>query len=223
MSLEKKIEITDLVAVIALSLTFVAAVFAFYFKIKQTQFLQVQRQKDLLMIAQANERSELAKKESEVAKKDAANAFEKAAISNEKAASAELKSKKLEVELLKLRLAVSDRYLPEFLKVELTQKLKIYPSKKAVIICNISNNSEPINFSNDLSNFLKSIGWQTEVRNSQNVMIPAPTGLKILVSGKTNLEIAELIKNEFIKIKYQCVVLNTNNGNDVIIIQVNSK
>jgi hypothetical protein len=223
MSLDKKIEITDYVTMIALALTLVAAVFAFGFKSKQAQLLKAQRQKDLLLIAQANEKSELAKKESEFAKKDAAKAFESAATSNEKAAKAELKSKEIEVELLKLRLALSDRYLPDFVKAELKKKLGNYPSKKAIIICNISNNAEPYNFSNELSIFLKSIGWHTEVHNSQNVMIPAPTGLKIFVSGKINIEIAELIKNEFAKINYECNVIDTKNVNEIIQFQVNSK
>jgi len=223
MSLDKKIEITDYVTMIALALTFVAAVFAFGFKSKQTQLLKAQRQTDLLLIAQANEKSELAKKESEFAKKDAAKAFESAATSNEKAAKAELKSKEVEVELLKLRLALSDRYLPDFVKAELKKKLSNYPSKKAIIICNISNNAEPYNFSNELSIFLSSIGWHTEVHNSENVMMPAPTGLKIFVSGKTNIEIAELIKSEFAKINYECDVVDTKNGNEIIQFQVNSK
>jgi hypothetical protein len=223
MSLDKKIEITDYVTMTALALTLVAALFAFGFKSKQTQLLKAQRQTDLLLIAQANEKSELAKKESEIAKKNAAQAFESAATSNEKAAKAELKSKEVEVELLKLRIALSDRYLPDFLKAELTKKLRSYQSKKAIIICNISNNAEPSNFSNELSIFLKSLGWHTEVHNSQNVMIPAPTGLKIFVSGKTNIEIAELIKSEFATINYQCDVVDTKNGNEIIQFQVNSK
>ena len=126
MNLDKKIEITDYATLIALLLTLVAAVFAFYFKNQQTELLKSQRQKDILEIAKANQNSELAKRESEDAKKDAATAFENAASSNEKAAKAELKSKELEVELLKLRLAVSDRYLPEFIKNELSKKLKNY-------------------------------------------------------------------------------------------------
>lgn len=107
MKLDKKIEITDFATLSAIVLTLVAAVFAFYFKNQQTELLKSQRQKDLLEIAQANENSELARKESEEAKRDAATAFENAASSNESAAKAELKSRELEVELLKLRLAVS--------------------------------------------------------------------------------------------------------------------
>jgi ribosome-binding ATPase YchF (GTP1/OBG family) len=223
MKLDKKIEITDYVTLIALVLTLVAAVFAFYFKNQQTELLKIQRQKDLLEIAKANENSELARKESEAAKRDAAKAFENAASSNEKAAKAELKSKELELELLKLRLAVSDRYLPDFVKIQLTKKLKRYSSKKVLIICNISNNAEPMNFSLELSNFLKSIGWTVEIRNSNNVMIPAPTGIKILASGKSNLEIAELIRDELITINYQCEIIKSTVVNETIIIQVNSK
>jgi hypothetical protein len=223
MNLDKKIEITDYATLIALLLTLVAAVFAFYFKNQQTELLKSQRQKDILEIAKANQNSELAKRESEDAKKDAATAFENAASSNEKAAKAELKSKELEVELLKLRLAVSDRYLPEFIKNELSKKLKNYSSKNVLIICNISNNAEPMNFSIELSSYLKSIGWKVEIRNNNNVMIPAPTGIKIIVSGKSNFEIAELIKDEFIRINYQCEIIKTADVNETILIQVNSK
>lgn len=223
MNLDKKIEITDYITLIALVLTLIAAVFAFYFKNQQAILLKAQRQQDLLEIARANESSELARKESETAKKDAATAFEKAASSNEKAAKAELKSKELEADLLKLRLAVSDRFLPDFVKRELTNKLKQYQGIRVLIICNISNNAEPMNFSLELKDFLNGIGWNTEVRNSQNVMIPPPTGIKIHANGEKNLTIAKLIKDEFATINYPCDIIKTNDTNETIVIQVNSK
>ncbi|HTR31167.1 MAG TPA: hypothetical protein VMH27_17970 [Puia sp.] len=105
MTLERKIELTDYITLIALAITFVAGAFAIYFKGQQAKELNAQRERDRVAIAQSNEKSELARQESENAKKDAAN-------SNEKAANAELRSKELEIELLNLRLSVSDRFLP---------------------------------------------------------------------------------------------------------------
>ncbi|WP_439505522.1 hypothetical protein [Sediminibacterium sp.] len=223
MNLDKKIKITDYITLIALVLTLIAAVFAFYFKNQQAILLNAQRQQDLLEIAKANESSALARRDSEKAKKDAATAFEKAASSNEKAAKAELKSKELEMELLQLRLAVSDRFLPDFVKESLTNKLKYYQGIRVLIICNISNNTEPMNFSIELKNFLIGIGWNTEVKNNQNVMIPPPTGIKIYTNGETNLTIAKLIKEEFANINYPCDIIKTNDFNESILIQVNSK
>ena len=216
MNLDKKIEITDYVTIIALVLTLVAAVFAFYFKSKQAELLIAQRQKDLLMIAQANENAALAKK-------DAATANDNAALSNEKAAKSELKSKELEMELLKLRLAVSNRFLPSFIKAELTKGLKNYGPKKVMILCQISNDREPINFSNELAGFFNSIGWKAEVKNNQNVMIPSPTGIKIVVDGKDNIEIAKLVKSEFVGIGYQCETIEARNAGNLILFQVYAK
>lgn len=216
MDLDKKIEVTDIITLIALVLTLIAAFLGFYYKKQQAVFLKAQRQQDLLEIAKANESSELAKK-------DAATAFEKAASSTEKAAKADLKSKELEADLLKLRLAVSNRFLPDFVKRELTNKLKQYQGISVLVICNISNNAEPMNFSLELKDFLNSIGWNAEVKNSQNVMIPPPTGIKIKASGTKNLTIAKIVKDEFATIGYACDIIETSETNKAIVIEVNSK
>jgi len=223
MNLDKKIAVTDYATLFALAVTLVAALFAFYLKDQQAKLLKAQRQKDVLAIAEANEKSKVAEKDAEIAKKDAAFAFENAAKSNEKAANAELRSKELEKQLLKLRLAVSDRFLPDFVKEELAKKLKNYASRQIEIRCNISNNNEPINFSNALGKFFTDLGWHTKISDGRNVSIPAPTGIKILVSGRVNLEIAKIIKSELDIINYQCDVVDLSNGNDTMVLLINAK
>lgn len=54
------------------------------------------------------------------------------------------------MELIKLRLSVSDRFIPVNVYGSISSKLKQYTNKKALILCAISSDKEPIEFSNKL-------------------------------------------------------------------------
>lgn len=212
--LDRKIEFIDSLGLLAILITFIIAAFAFYYKNKQNEELKAQRQQDQIKIANSNENAESAKR-------DAAIANEKAALSNEKAAKAELKSKELELELMKLRLAVADRFIPEFTKSTLGGKLAGFPNKKIRIVCAISNNAEPMNFSRKLNDFFNSIGWNVSLINQSNLIIPAPTGFKIFVLGKKNKNIADIIFEAFRDINYECEIHQVEEDlNTDLIIQV---
>lgn len=215
-ALDKKIRITDIVAVVALVITLIGAIMSLYFKSQMNELLKSQREKDQLRIAQATEQSESAKK-------DASLANEKAAKSNERAANAELKSKQTEVELLSLRLAVGDRFIPENIKESLTPKLKAIPHKNVVIFCEIANSNEPIYFCNELNDFFKSIDWNSEVKNQNNLIIPAPTGFTIIASGDENKHIAKLLHQQFSVLNYKCNVQVNTTGQYDLVIQVGGK
>jgi len=214
--LDKKMKITDYIAVFALILTLLGTSFSIYYRDKQNKLLKIQRDSDQVNIALSNQQSESAKK-------DAALATENAAKSNEKAANAELKSKQLEMELIKLRLSVSDRFVPVNVFSSISSKLKQYTNKKALVLCAISNDKEPIEFSNKLKQMFVASNWNCEVINQNNVRIPAPTGFYIFVDSK-NKEIGDLFYKEFKDIGYECYLnLQENNSGNDITIQIWSK
>lgn len=214
--LDKKMKITDYIAVFALILTLLGTSFSIYYRDKQNKLLKIQRDSDQINIALSNQQSESAKK-------DAALATENAAKSNEKAANAELKSKQLEMELIKLRLTVSDRFVPINVFSSISSKLRQYTNKKALILCAISNDKEPIEFSNKLKYIFVASNWTCEVINQNNVRIPAPTGFYIFVDSK-NKDMGDLFYNEFKDIGYECYLnLQENNSRNDITIQIWSK
>lgn len=139
---------------------------------------------------------------------------------NEKATNAELRSKELEMELLKLRLAVGDRYLPENIIITLKNEFKKYPNKKVLIFCSIANNSEPLNFSNKLNDFFNSIGWHSKIIEQNNISIPAPTGINIIGLGESNKKITQIIMEQFTSLNYNCRLYFDNPSEVDLIIQI---
>lgn len=214
-TLDAKIKITDYIALFALILTLFGTTFSLFFRDKQNKLLKAQREQDQVNIAQSGELSEYAKK-------DAALALENAAKSNERANNAELKSKQLEIELLKLKLAVSNRFIPANVFGILSSELKKFQNKKALILCAISNNKEPEELSNKFHDLFKSANWKSEIINQRNVIIPAPTGIKFIATGESNKMIAELFYKQFSDLGYECVFIYEKSNQADLIIQVNA-
>lgn len=206
-SLDKKIRLTDIIAICAILATLVGAIFSFYYRSKQNDLLKIEKGKDKVQIETAKRDASIAKEKSSSAFRDAAIANEKASELNERASKSELRSKELEIELLKLRLAVGDRYLPDNIMLILREELKNYPNKKIIIFCSINNNAEPLSFSNKLNSFFTSIGWSSRVIEQNNIRIPPPTGMDIIAFGESNQKIAQIIFEQFKSLNYECKLL----------------
>jgi hypothetical protein len=216
-SLDRKIKITDIIAICAIIATLIGAIFSFYFRNKQNELLKIEKEKDKVIIENAKKDASVANEKSNIAVKDAAIANEKASELTERAAKAELRSKELEIELLRLRLSVGDRYLPDNIVAILKNEFKIYHNKKVIIYCSISNNSEPLGFSNKLNKFFISIGWHSQVIQQNNIAIPAPTGMDIIAMGDSNKGIANFISEQFQSLNYECN-LHLDNASPVDIV-----
>jgi len=208
-SLDKKIQVTDYIALCALAATLVGAIFSFHYRKEQNELLKTQREYDQVTISQSNERSEAAHKE--------------AALSNERASAAEVRSKELEVQLIKLRLATADRFIPANMATVLIATLKKHPNKKALILCAISNNNEPMQFSTRLGDLFASAGWQSEVQNQSNIAIPAPTGVVFTAVGNPNESITQLLFDQISSLGYECYKSIRESGPADIIVQVRAK
>ncbi|QXP70662.1 hypothetical protein H0I29_00705 [Polaribacter sp. R2A056_3_33] len=215
-SLEKKISISDVITMIAIFLTLGASIFSFTYKGKLNDLLKKEKQTNELIIAKAEESSETAKRDaaianekSMIAMKNAADANMKTAEINERAINAELKSKKLEIELIKLRLDVGDRFLPIEIQKELIKELAKYPKKTIAIFVNIANNSEPNIFANNLKNFFTKLGWDSNIYQQNNVIVPPPTGMQII--GKTEcIPILEIFGKHLKSMNYENKLSNND-------------
>ena len=219
-SLDTKIRITDIIAITAIVATLIGAIFSFYYRSKQNDLLKIEKGKDKMLIEDAKRDASLANEKSSSAVKDAAIANEKASELNERAAKAELRSKELEMELLKLQLAVGNRYLPDNVAVILKNEFKKYPNKKIIIYCVIANNSEPLGFSNKLNEFFISIGWHSQVIQQNNVSIPAPTGMEIIALGESNKKITQIIFEQFKSLNYECKLRFDNAGQADFVLRI---
>lgn len=219
-SLDTKIRITDIIAISAIVVTLIGAIFSFYYRSKQNDLLKIEKGKDKVLIEDAKRDASLANEKSSFAVKDAAIANEKASELNERATKAELRSKELEIELLKLRLAVGDRYLPDNVVAILKDEFKKYSIKKVIIYCNIANNSEPLGFSSKLNNFFISIGWHSQVIQQNNISIPAPTGMDIIALGESNKKTAQIIFEQFKSLNYECKLLFDNVGQADLVLRI---
>lgn len=207
--LEKWIKYIDILAIIAIFLTLSASFFSFKFRSKLNELLKKEKQAQELVIAKAKESSEIAKKDaalaeekSSIALNDAAEANEKAAEIRERAAIAELKSKELEIELIKLRLEIGDRFLPDEIQKELRKELEKFPKKTVSIYVNIANDSEPNIFANNLKEFFTKIGWTSQVHQQNNVVIPPPTGMQI-IGKKETIRILEMFGKYLNSMNYE--------------------
>jgi hypothetical protein len=219
-SLDTKIRITDIIAICAIVATLIGAIFSFYFRSKQNDLLKIEKEKDKVIIEDAKRDASLANEKSSFAVKDAAIAFEKASLVYERATKAELRSKELEIELLKLRLAVGDRYLPDNVAAILSNMLKKYSNKKVIILCSIANNKEPQAFSDKLNNFFNSIGWHSQVIQQNNISIPAPTGMDIIANEESNKIIAQIIFEQFKSLNYECNLRIDHIGQSDLVIRI---
>jgi hypothetical protein len=186
-SLEKRIKITDYIAIFAIVLTLAASILSFTYKGKLNVLLNIETEKRELKIANAVENAETAKKDAALAEeksseaiRDAAEAHKKAAEIRERAANAELKSKELEIELIKLKLEVGDRFLPNEIQDALGADLAAYSPKRVTIYLNVGNDSEPKKFALNLKEFFTKVGWSAQIIDQHNVMIPPPTGMQII-------------------------------------------
>lgn len=212
-NLDSKIKIADYITLFALVFTLLGTTLSLYYRDKQNKLLKNQREKDQVNIAKSGELSE-------TAKKDAALAFENAAKSNERANNAELKSKQLEFDLMKLKLAVSDRFIPTNMASVLSSELKKTPQRKVVIQCVISNTDEPIAFSKKLNELFISSNWESVIINQSNTILPSPTGINIIAVGESNKQIAALFFKHFSELGYKCKLSFHEKGQTDLIIQV---
>lgn len=221
-SIDKTIQVFDIVTLIAIVLTVVAAVPTFYFKTVQAELLKEQRKEDELKIANANASAEIAKNESAQAIKEAAEATKRAEESKENAAKAELKSKELEKDLLILRLAALPRHVPDFIKDKLRDRLTPFHGKQ-VIISGYYATDEVKDFSNALGEFFRSVGWRTEVRNQRNWTNIEQKGIKIFAHGTVNEALAKDLRDAFLSIKYPCDFVSSPEADNFLLIQVFGK
>lgn len=203
-TIDKGIQIADIVAIVAIVLTLTAAILSFYLRTQQNTLLKREREEDKVRIEEAKRDASIAAQNSNVAIRDAATANMRAAELNHRATEAELRSKELEKELLKLRLDVADRFLPDYVAEALKTQLGKVGHKTVLINCGIANDGEPLEFSNKLNILFSSIGWQSQVRQLNNTMFPPPTGMVIICSGIENGAIARFIRGQMASIGYQC-------------------
>jgi hypothetical protein len=218
-ALDRKTRVLDFIAIAAFVFTLIGAIFSFYYRGQRNHELKLQRDKDLVIIATDEEHSELAKRDaalagerSELAMKDAVVAKERAAELNEKANKAELRSKELELELIRLGLAVGDRFLPANTQKSLARELKSYSNKNVIIYVNITNDSEPHEFAKKHDSFFSNLNWNVKVVSQNNIRIPAPTGIQVIATGKANRQISEIFYKHMISLNYKCVKSVINSG-----------
>jgi len=150
-------------------------------------------------------------------------ANDSAAQSNERAANAELRSRELEIQLKKLRLAVADRFIPQFVTDALVPELQKYTNKSVIILVSVSSSHEPRVFSQDLHLLFQTSGWNSNLVNEQSVRVPPPRGIDIFATGEANKEIAEFIHNQFEQLGYLASVEVQETGQFDITIQVFAK
>lgn len=162
-------------------------------------------------------------KSSQTMEENIATANNSAAKSNERAANAELQSKELEIQLAKLRLAVANRFIPQFVAKALIPELKKYTNKSVIILCGESSTDEPFIFSKHLHQLFQSAGWTSKLVNQQNVRIPPPRGINIIATGEANRVIAEFVNNQFEPLGYLTSVRIQASGQSDITIQVLAK
>ena len=199
--------------IIALALSFLfGSASIFYSKrlnteTKKQQAIEKQKSDEKIATANAN----------------AANASKNAAGANERAAAAELQSKELEIQLAKLRLAVADRFIPQFVADALIPELRKYDKKIVLVLCGESSTHEPLNFSGSLHQLFQDSGWTSTLVNQQNIRVPPPRGINIIATGKANKEIAEFIHNQFSPLGYLTTVIIQETGQADITIQVLAK
>ncbi len=148
---------------------------------------------------------------------------ENVAVANSNAASSELKSKELDIQLKKLRLAVADRFIPQFIADTLVPELQKYKNKSVMVLCGESSTHEPLNFSQKLYQLFQASEWTSNLVNQHNTRVPPPRGIVIHATGEANGKIAEFIHNQFKQLGYLISINIQETGQHDITIQVLAK